>query len=151
MAHLSRMLRLAAVAALAAAAVCVAPSTATAGEEPPPGGIDPKTLVAVCEQLRGEFYEDPKALYPYGCVLSDGEVTCLESTVCAFRPVGDLPPLEDSCRRAGGLYHLDVRAYLCVIELYAVEVFCDDDMDDCGISVANEQPMPRPKLVRRPV
>ncbi|GAA1420522.1 hypothetical protein ACFQZ4_06960 [Catellatospora coxensis] len=151
MAHLSRMLRLAAVAVLAAAAVGVAPSAATAGEEPAPGGIEPKTLVAVCEQLRGAFYEDPKSLYPYGCVLPDGEISCRESTACAFRPVGDLPPLEETCRRVGGLYHVDVRIFVCVTEMYAVEVACDDDLGDCSTSVANEQPMPRPKLVTRPV
>jgi hypothetical protein len=144
------MLRMAAVAVIAAAAVCVAPGAASAGEEPPPGGIEPKTLVAVCEQLRGEFYEDPKSVHPYGCVRSDGEIACRESTACSFRPLGDLPPLEETCRRVGGMYHVDVRIFLCVTEMYAVEVSCDDDLGDCSTSIANEQPMPRPKLVSRP-
>ncbi|MEV0460853.1 hypothetical protein [Catellatospora methionotrophica] len=149
MAHLSRMLRLSAVAVLVAAVVAVAPRAAVAGEDPPAGGIEPKILAAVCAELQGGFHQDPRPPYRYGCGLADGEFDCLE-TRCSFRPAGDLLPLEESCTRSGGGYLRGNLTYVCLTDMHAVELTCDEDLTDCDTSVANEQPMPRPRLVTKP-
>ncbi|HCT78864.1 MAG TPA: hypothetical protein DGT23_20350 [Micromonosporaceae bacterium] len=137
------MLRLQAVAVLVAAFVAVAPNAAAAGVSTSREGIEPKTLATICEQFQGEFHEDPKSRYPYGCELSDGGINCLETTECSYLRLGNLPPLEESCKRAGGKYLKDILVFICWIQVYEVQVTCDQNMDNCGAgSIPNEQPMP---------
>ncbi len=75
MPHLSRMLRLQAVAVLVAASVAVAPSEAAAGVSTAREGIEPETLATICEQFQGEFHEHLKSRYPTAASCPTAEST----------------------------------------------------------------------------
>lgn len=143
MPYLSRMLRLLVVAVLVVAGSFAAVSNAAAGEKPR-AGIDPPTLVALCERFQGRFLEELRPPYRYGCELSDGRINCLETTECTFLRLDDRPPFEESCERAGGRYlHKDIAIFGCWTKQDEVLVACYETWDECGItSQPNEQPMP---------
>ncbi|MBB5873538.1 hypothetical protein F4553_006972 [Allocatelliglobosispora scoriae] len=144
MPHLSRVLRLPAVAALVALLVAVAPSTASAGATAREG-IDSKALATICAALQGEFRQDPKSPYPYGCELPEGSIRCEKSARCGYFRLDDLPPLQESCGRVGGKYHQLLLDYTCWVRDLEIQVICDVD-GDCG--VGHEQPMPHENPVR---
>ncbi|MEO3780220.1 hypothetical protein ABGB16_26060 [Micromonospora sp. B11E3] len=100
---LRRMLRLLACTLLAVVGSCVVVSSPADAQESP-AGIDYGTLVAVCDRYQGTFVEgDLPSPYRYGCLLSDGQINCLETTECFFFRLDDgRPPFEESCDRGSG-------------------------------------------------
>lgn len=148
---LRKMLRLLTIAVLFAGGSAVAVSApAGADETPPVPGVDYRTLIVLCDQFRGDFIEDKDerlpAPYRYGCVVTDGQIECLETTDCIFVIAADYlerPPFEETCQRWGGKFQrLLETIYGCDGEDDDIYVNCSHS-NECQLTVMeNEQPMP---------